>query len=599
MAKSKGTAGGKKPNIREQSKNLLNSAGDRSDAKELVDDSETAFLIPETSSTSSLQDNSEGVKVVSATKGSEECSGGSKLRKQAVILVSFLVVFGALTLLAILLLRKSENYAIGRRRNVILMISDGFGPASETFARTYQQHLHTDSAPEILPLDEILVGTSRTRSSSSLITDSAAGATAFSCLLKTYNAGIAVDPMKKPCGTVLEAAKASGLATGLVVTSRVTHATPAAFSSHVLHRNLENDIALQQVGNYSLGRSLDLLIGGGRCEFLPKSAGRPVTTERGQVSSSCRADDVDVLRLAQETFGWRYIENREALLNASVTDLPLLGLFATDHMAYEVDRVHTGEPSLLEMTRKALELLHSATRKSEKGFFVMIEGSRIDMAAHSNDAKTHYREIMAYQETVEYVRSFVANHPDTVMISVSDHETGGMALGKQNSETYPEYLWNPGALDAQGNSTIRLATEILAKRAVNPTNCSKVVGNMLKSLLAINNATDKELEYLCDASKSLDLVDYYLGDMVSTRALIGWSTHGHSGLDVNLYSQGVDSELLAGNHENTDIGHFIQSLLRLDLAPITSRLANMELREWNRQQATANQRAYLSRRHTH
>ncbi|KAJ1651299.1 vacuolar alkaline phosphatase, partial [Coemansia sp. RSA 25] len=120
-----------------------------------------------------------------------------------------------------------------KKRNVILMISDGFGPASETMARNYVQQINDLPVGFQSSLDEILVGSSRTRSKDSLVTDSAAGATAFSCLIKTYNGAIAVADDKMPCGTVLEAAKLQrGMLTGLVATSRITHATPASFSAH-------------------------------------------------------------------------------------------------------------------------------------------------------------------------------------------------------------------------------------------------------------------------------------------------------------------------------------------------------------------------------
>ncbi|CAG8657473.1 94_t:CDS:2, partial [Acaulospora morrowiae] len=154
-------------------------------------------------------------------------------------------------------------YGLPVKRNVILMISDGFGPASETFARNYYQYVKDLSYDFVTPLDELLVGSSRTRSSNSLVTDSAAGATAFSCILKTYNGAIGVDPEKSPCGTILEAAKELGMATGLVVTSRITHATPASFSAHAVSRDLEYIIATQQIGDYPLGRRVDLMLGGG------------------------------------------------------------------------------------------------------------------------------------------------------------------------------------------------------------------------------------------------------------------------------------------------------------------------------------------------
>jgi alkaline phosphatase len=146
-------------------------------------------------------------------------------------------------------------------RNVILMISDGFGPASETFARNVAQYTNRSNT---LSLDSILIGSSRTRSGSSFVTDSAAGATAFACGIKTYNGGISVDMKSRPCGTVLEAAKMKGLLTGLVATSRISHATPATFAAHVGLRDDEAEIALQLVGNHTLGRVTDLLLGGGK-----------------------------------------------------------------------------------------------------------------------------------------------------------------------------------------------------------------------------------------------------------------------------------------------------------------------------------------------
>ena len=95
-----------------------------------------------------------------------------------------------------------------------------------------------------------------------------------------------------------------------------------------------------------------------------------------------------------------------------------MGLFSLDHMAYNIDRDPSQEPALLEMSIKALEILSHATTDSENGFFMMIEGSRIDMAAHSNDPAAHVREILHYNRVVEAVKDWVAAHPDTVMISV-------------------------------------------------------------------------------------------------------------------------------------------------------------------------------------
>ncbi|CAI2170883.1 6205_t:CDS:10 [Funneliformis geosporum] len=410
------------------------------------------------------------------------------------------------------------------KRSVILMISDGFGPTSETFARTYNQHVNKLKYNYVSPLDEILVGSSRTRSSSSLVTDSAAGATAFACAVKSYNAAIGVTSKKIPCGTVLESAKYLGLATGLVVTSRITHATPASFSAHVIHRDMEADIATQQIGDNPLGNQVDLMFGGGRCYFLPN-----------RTEGSCRIDQRDL------------------------------------HMSYEIDRDPTQEPSLKEMSEKALKFLDSATAKNDKGFFLMIEGSRIDMAAHSNDPATHVHDILAYHETVELIKNYVDEHPDTVMISVSDHETGGLSLARQVSLEYPEYLWFPEMLTRVKNSSFILSQELV--QYWNEDREEFIKNSIINYGLGIDDVLDYEINYLQKNHSQVEY-EFYLANMTSIRAQLGWTTHGHTAVDVNLYAYGKDIEFLRGNHENIEIGDFIVEYLNLDLDTISSKLKN-------------------------
>lgn len=115
--------------------------------------------------------------------------------------------------------------------------------------------------------DKIQIGSIRTRSSDSHVTDSSASATAYSCAIKTYNGAVGIDENGNPCATVLEAAKRAGYKTGLVVTSRITHATPASFASHIYDRDLEPTIAEQIVGDQPLGRVTDLILGGGLSMF--------------------------------------------------------------------------------------------------------------------------------------------------------------------------------------------------------------------------------------------------------------------------------------------------------------------------------------------
>lgn len=320
---------------------------------------------------------------------------------------------------------KHSSTAPSGKRNLIFMVSDGMGPTSLSLTRSFMQYQNGAPWSEQLVIDQHLIGQSRTRSSSSLITDSAAGATAFSCAMKSYNGAISVTPDHEPCGTVLEAAKKAGYMTGLVVTTRITDATPACFASHVHQRSEEDRIAEQMVGDYPLGRVVDLMFGGGRCHFLPNSA-----------DHSCRGDNKDVVEMAKKN-GFNYIDSRKAfddLKGGSALDFPMLGLFADTDIPYEIDRRNETDvyPSLHEMAEVALKALSEATRDSEKGFFLMVEGSRIDHAGHHNDPAAQVHEVLAYDKAMTSVLDFLKNDPTQgVMVSTSDHETGGLATARR------------------------------------------------------------------------------------------------------------------------------------------------------------------------
>lgn len=316
------------------------------------------------------------------------------------------------------------------KRNLVFMVSDGMGPASLSLTRSFRQNEGGLDIDDILQLDQHLIGQSRTRSTSSLVTDSAAGATAFSCGLKSYNGAISVLPDHTACGTVLEAAKKAGYLTGLVVTTDLTDATPACFASHVNLRSEGDSIATQEVGEHPLGRVVDLMLGGGRCHFLPN------TTD-----GSCRKDTRDVTKLAQEKYGWNYVDDRagfDKLKLGKDVNLPLLGLFAETDIPFEIDRRNQNDiyPSLDEMARTALTALEAATKNSDKGFFLLIEGSRIDHAGHNNDPAAQVHEVLAYDKAFGSVLKFIAESKDEgVVVGTSDHETGGLSIARRKSNT--------------------------------------------------------------------------------------------------------------------------------------------------------------------
>ncbi|KAJ3019177.1 hypothetical protein HKX48_002311 [Thoreauomyces humboldtii] len=494
-------------------------------------------------------------------------------RRRRTILIAFGIAFLLLVAFTVagffFTTRHKGDRNKNRKPNVILMISDGFGPASETLARNYYQYTHDVPESHQLPLDTILVGAARTRSSDSFVTDSAAGATAYACGIKTYNGAIGVNPEHKPCGTVLESAKDKGYLTGLVVTSRVTHATPACFAAHADSRTLEDEIALHEIGNYTLGRSVDLMFGGGSCFFKPNSE-----------AGSCRSDDTNVYALAQES-GWHVGPSDRSIFDAldpASILLPFLNLFTEDHMAFEIDRNDLIEPSLKDMTVKALDIL-TLSEENEKGFFLMVEGSRIDMAAHNNDPAAHVREILAYQDTVAAVMAYVDENPGTVMISVSDHETGGLSVGYQLDEhVYPDpYEWRPQAL-----VNVKRSIEVIAPLITNFTGTSSelrafVNQTVFHDWLDIQDPTAAEIKSVTAKGLSYEDTILYLGRAQSRRAVLGWATHGHSAVDVNLYAYGHNAEQLRGNIENTEIGKFIIRQMDLDVDAITAKLARLDV----------------------
>lgn len=430
------------------------------------------------------------------------------------------------------------------KRNLIFMVSDGMGPTSLSLTRSFRQFESGLPPDDVLVLDQHLIGSSRTRSSSSLITDSAAGATAFSCGHKSYNGAISVLPNHSPCGTVMEAAKKAGYTTGLVVTTRITDATPACFAAHVNKREEEDTIARQMVGDHPLGHVVDLMLGGGRCHFLSNST-----------SGSCRADTVDVVQMAKDN-GYSYIDDRasfDGLKAGSAVKLPLLGLVARTDIPYEIDRRHIEEefPSLDEMARTALEALSVATQDSEHGFFLMIEGSRIDHAGHGNDPAAQVHEVLAYDKAFASVLDFL-ERDDTpgVLIGTSDHETGGLATARRKflcrchgfatadldielHKSYPEYLWYPGVLANATHSGENLAYQLRSYLSQHHDHTASELKTYIREELigkglGVHDVTDQELSSLVDHSDPWP-ASYIFADIISRRSQSGWTTHGHSG----------------------------------------------------------------------
>jgi alkaline phosphatase len=422
-------------------------------------------------------------------------------------------------------------------RNVILFIPDGFGPAQGTMARDYKRdYLGEGSA---LVMDGIEVGSIRTHATDNRVTDSAASATAYSTGVKTYNGAISVDTERRPVGTVLQAAQRRGMATGVVTTTRITHATPAAFVAHVPQRSMEIEIA-----DHLLWTRPDVVIGGGTRLFLPEADGGSRTDGRNLIDEA-------------RNLGYTVALDRSDFRAGST--MPFLALLAEDHLAYEIDRHLTDEPSLADMTRKALELLS----QHEEGFFVMIEAGRIDHAAHGNDIAGTLHDVLAFDEAMRVALDFVEQDGNTLLISVADHETGGMTLGR-NIDGRSHYGWYPEVI-ARVKASHGPIVAALTAEGGDPV-------AVIDEYTAIDDLSETELEALRASINDGRGMNGVLGEIVARRAVVGWTTGGHTGVDVRLHAAGVGSERLAGNHDNTFIGQIIAEMLNLDLEAVTQEI---------------------------
>ena len=278
------------------------------------------------------------------------------------------------------------------------MIGDGMGITQIT-AGMYRND--NQIALERLPI----VGLHKTYAYDNLITDSAAGATAFSAGVKTYNGAIGVDPDTLPVTTILEEAEAEGLATGLVSTSSIVHATPASFAAHVKQRKMYEAIALDLVDS-----GVDLLIGGGKQFFDRRSDERDLYRtfrDRDYVVSDYFQEDLSTLR----------IDPQKNLLYLTADKEPLPKAQGRDYLA--------------DASRLAIDYLQQ--RGSANGFFLMIEGSQIDWGGHANDSEYIISEMLDFNRAVTQVMDWAEVDGETLVVITADHETGGYAINPGSS----------------------------------------------------------------------------------------------------------------------------------------------------------------------
>jgi len=424
-------------------------------------------------------------------------------------------------------------------RNVILFLGDGMGVSTVTAARILAGQAAGQTGEEyVLPFETFpSVALVKTYNTNAQVPDSAGTMSAIMTGEKTNIGIFGVRPVvqQNDCAgalanelpTLLEAAEDNGLATGVVSTARITHATPGATYAHVPNRNWEADVAMpaaaieagcrdiaRQLVEFAHGDGIDVVLGGGRAAFLPKGTADP---EYPQVTGA-RGDGANLVTAwlsgsADRHFVW----NRDQLSSVPATG-QVLGLFEPSHMQYEADRNDgpEGEPSIAEMTAFAIRRLERQSAATGKGYFLMVEGGRIDHGHHDGNAYHSLTDAVAMADAVQVAMDLTKEN-NTLIVVTADHShtmtisgyprRGNPILGKV--ETAPGEL----AMDAAGRPYTTLS-------------------------YANGPGYREELPDLTD-------VDTLAPDFLQLATIpLGAETHG--GEDVAAYARGPNSDALRG-----------------------------------------------------
>lgn len=429
------------------------------------------------------------------------------------------------------------------------MIPDGTSLGVYSAARWFKYYNGMDDK---LNVDPYITGTVTTFSSNAPIGDSAPTGSCYATGILQQTGNVAIHPevsendlfpvdasrTYQPAATILEASKIEKKkAVGLVVTCEFPHATPADFSSH--HYNRGNYKALAPQIAY---QNIDVVFGGGNgilTDDIKKHFANNGTT------------------LIQD--------DKEALLNYRGNG-KIWALFGDRALPYNIDRNPDKVPSIAEMTEKALEVLS----KSENGFFLMIEGSQVDWAAHANDAVTMINEYLAFDEAVGKAIEFAKKDGNTVVVVAADHGNSGISIGSSRCPGYDklsiEQLFGAVSkykLSANGLESILVKTKPDEMKAVFKKYTDiDITDEELETLLSSKNY--KEADYMKVASSNN--LAHNIVNIMNSRTCFGFTTGGHTGEEVLLSSYHPQGDVLKGHIKNTDLNQYLQKVTGLEIS---------------------------------
>jgi len=339
-----------------------------------------------------------------------------------------------------------------KAKNVILLIGDGMSASQITSYRLLKEGPNGRIAMDRFPISGIVL----THSADAIITDSASSATAYSTGSKTKNSYLGVDKDGQILENLTEKLDDFGFISALISTSEVTHATPAAFSSHVDSRRDTDEISSQM-----LESKVATILGGGRNFFLPPEKGGK------------RKDKRNLLEEAKKSHKILTHKNQLVISNINPSE-KILGLFADEHLRDEgTPDNHPSEPTLTEMLKFSLERAEAAIDNQCRGSFIMVEGSQVDWAGHANNIDYLERELREFDEATRYALDYAKNNQNTLVVVTADHETGGLLIepialsyytgnnikfsfntaiggGSHTGAPVPVYAYGPGSMNFSG-----------------------------------------------------------------------------------------------------------------------------------------------------